>query len=242
MQVDVHDTTGAVVDQAELDDTIWGIEPNIAVMHQALIRQLANARLGTHDTKTRGEVRGGGRKPWRQKGTGRARQGSIRSPQWTGGGVVWGPHPRSYKQDMPRKMRRLAIRSALSAKLRDERLTVIDGLAAVEPRTKAMKDVLATLPASRSMLLVLPGRVETVARGAGNLPDVMTIQAPNLNVRDVLKYDRLVVTREALSVIEGLWALSEAERRPSRFKLARLARRAAAAPRERAEQTAGVEA
>src|SRR3712207_3192572 len=108
-------------------------------MHQALLRQQANARKGTHDTKTRGEVSGGGKKPWRQKGTGRARQGSTRSPQWIGGGVVWGPHPRSYEQDMPRQMRRLAIRSALSAKVRDDRLTVIDGLGSIEPKTKVMK-------------------------------------------------------------------------------------------------------
>jgi large subunit ribosomal protein L4 len=134
MQIDVYDTAGAVVGQVDLDDTVWGIEPNISVMHQALLRQLANARVGTHQTKTRGEVRGGGAKPWRQKGTGRARQGSIRSPQWKGGGVVWGPHPRSYEQDMPRQMRRLAIRSALSAKLRDGLVTVVDGLEAVEPR------------------------------------------------------------------------------------------------------------
>src|SRR5436190_8639526 len=121
MIVEVVDKLGKVVGETELDDSVWGIEPNIQVMHQALLRQLANARLGTRDTKTRGEVRGGGRKPWRQKGTGRARQGSIRSPQWIGGGVVWGPHQRSFKQDMPRKMRRLAVRSALSAKLRDDR-------------------------------------------------------------------------------------------------------------------------
>ena len=228
MQLDVYDTTGAVVGQAELDETVWGIEPNIGVMHQALIRQLANARLGTHDTKTRAEVRGGGRKPWRQKGTGRARQGSTRSPQWVGGGVVWGPHPRSYRQEMPRQMRRLAIRSALSAKLRDDRLTIVDGLGDVEARTKAMKAVLAALPVSRSMLIVMPGRVESIERGAGNLPDVKTIHAPYLNVRDVLKYDRLVVTREALTVIEGLWALPAERRQPSSFKLARMAARAAA--------------
>jgi len=223
MQVDVYDTTGAVSGRLELDDSVWGIEPHVAVMHQALVRQQANARLGTHDTKTRGEVSGGGAKPWRQKGTGRARQGSTRSPQWTGGGVVWGPHPRSYAQAMPRQMRRLAIRSALSAKLRDDRLTVIDGLAETEPRTKAMKEVLGRLPASRSILIVLPGAVESISRGAGNLPDVKTIQASYLNVRDVLKYDRLVVTREAVAVIEGLWALPAEKRQPSRFKLARLA-------------------
>src|SRR3954453_2649427 len=128
MQIDVVNTAGDVVAKQELDETVWGIEPNISVMHQALLRQQANARLGTHDTKTRGEVRGGGRKPWRQKGTGRARQGSIRAPQWTGGGVVWGPHPRKYTQEMPKKMRRLAVRSALSAKLRDERVTIVKGL------------------------------------------------------------------------------------------------------------------
>jgi large subunit ribosomal protein L4 len=228
MNVDVYDLNGAVVGTAELDDTVWGIEPNVAVMHQALLRQQANARLGTHDTKTRGEVRGGGRKPWRQKGTGRARQGSIRAPQWAGGGVVWGPHPRSYKQDMPRKMRRLAVRSALSAKVRDERLTVIDGLDGVEPRTKAMKAVLAALPASRSFLIVTPGRVEAVRRGAGNLPETLTIQAPYLNVRDVLKYDRLLVMREAIPVIEGILALPEDRREPSSWKLARLAANAAA--------------
>jgi large subunit ribosomal protein L4 len=228
MNVDVYDLNGAVVGTAELDDTVWGIEPNVAVMHQALVRQQANARLGTHNTKTRGEVRGGGRKPWRQKGTGRARQGSIRAPQWAGGGVVWGPHPRSYKQDMPRQMRRLAVRSALSAKVRDERLTVIDGLGGVEPRTKAMKAVLAALPTSRSILIVTPNRVEAVRRGAGNLPDVLTIQAPYLNVRDVLKYDRLLVMREAIPVIENILALSDERREPSSWKLARLAANAAA--------------
>jgi large subunit ribosomal protein L4 len=236
MQIDVYDTAGSVVGQTELDETVWGIEPNIAVMHQALVRQQANARKGTHNTKTRGKVRGGGAKPWRQKGTGRARQGSIRSPQWKGGGVVWGPHPRSYTQAMPRKMRQLAIRSALSAKLRDDRMTVVDGLAAVEPKTKVMKGVLATLPPSRSILIVTPDRGEMIRRGAGNLPNVDTIQANYLNVRDVLKYERLVVTREAIPVIEGLWALPPERRQPSRFKLARMAaaakRRGVAAAKE----------
>jgi large subunit ribosomal protein L4 len=227
MQIDVYDTTGAVVGQANLDETVWGIEPNIAVMHQALLRQQANARLGTHDTKTRGEVRGGGRKPWRQKGTGRARQGSIRSPQWAGGGVVFGPHPRSYEQDMPRQMRRLAIRSALSAKLRDGLVTVVEGLGEIEPRTRAMKTTLGALPPARSVLIVTAGRVEAIAKAAGNLPEAWTIQAPVLNVRDVLKYERLLVTKEALEVIEGLWALPAERREPSVWKQARLAARAA---------------
>jgi large subunit ribosomal protein L4 len=227
MNIDVYNTAGEVVGQTELDESVWGIDPHIPVMHQALLRQQANARKGTHDTKTRAEVRGGGRKPWRQKGTGRARQGSIRSPQWIGGGVVFGPHPRSYAQAMPRKMRRLAIRSALSAKVRDDRLTVVEGLAEIEPRTKTMKGILASLPAARSVLIVIPERVETIDRAAGNLPDVATIQAPYLNVRDVLKYERLVVTREAIPVIEGLWALPADRREPSQFKQARLAARAA---------------
>ncbi len=226
MQVDVYSTAGEVVAQTELDETVWGIEPHIAVMHQALLRQQANARKGTHDTKTRGQVRGGGRKPWRQKGTGRARQGSIRSPQWKGGGVVWGPHPRSYVQQMPRKMRRLAIRSALSAKLRDDRLTIVQGLAEIEPRTKVMRGIIERLPAARSVLIAVPDKAssEAIYKAAGNLPDVEVITAPMLNVRDVLKYDRLVLLAEAVPVVEGLWALEGARRTPGQFRAARLAR------------------
>jgi large subunit ribosomal protein L4 len=225
MNVDVINRQGAVVGSAKLDDTVWAIEPNIQVMHQALLRQLANARIGTRDTKTRGEIRGGGAKPWRQKGTGRARQGSIRSPQWAGGGVVWGPHQRSFKQDMPHKMRQLAVRSALSAKVRDERLTVIEGLAEIEPRTKAMIGVLAKLPESRSFLIVTDGKVEPIRKAAGNLDNAWVIDARFLNVRDLLKYDRLVVTTEAIPVIEGLWALPPDNREPSRWQLERQAKR-----------------
>jgi large subunit ribosomal protein L4 len=235
MQIDVVNTKGEVVGTTDLDETVWGIEPHMAVMHQALVRQQANARLGTHDTKTRGEVRGGGRKPWRQKGTGRARQGSIRSPQWKGGGVVFGPHPRSYTQAMPKQMRRLAIRSVLSAKVRDERLTVVQGLADIEPRTKEMKAVLGALPESRSVLIVLPENVDSVTRAAGNLPQTKTIIAPMLNVRDVLKFDRLIVTEEAIPVIEKLWALSEEKRAPSAWKLER---QAAAEASDSAEEVA----
>ncbi|MEJ7838526.1 MAG: 50S ribosomal protein L4, partial [Thermomicrobiales bacterium] len=179
--------------------------------------------VGTADTKTRGEVRGGGRKPWRQKGTGRARQGSIRSPQWKGGGVVFGPHPRKYTKAMPKKMRRLAIRSALSAKQADSRLTVVRGLSEVEPRTKAFKGVLAALPESRSFLIVTPGVIDTISRGSANLSEAKTIIANVLNVRDVLKFERLVVDEEAISVIEQLWALPEDERTPSAWKFARTA-------------------
>jgi large subunit ribosomal protein L4 len=230
MIIDVHDRQGRVIEQTELDDSIWAIEPNIPVMHQALVRQLANARLGTRDTKTRGEVRGGGAKPWRQKGTGRARQGSIRSPQWKGGGVVWGPHQRSFHQDMPRKMRRLAVRSALSAKVRDERLTVIAGLAEIEPKTKAMKEVIAALPESRSILIVTDGKVDPIRKSAGNLPDVWVVDARYLNVRDILKFDRMLVVREAIPTVEGLWGLPEDQRGPSSWKQERMARRAGSAP------------
>jgi large subunit ribosomal protein L4 len=226
MIVDVQDMQGTVVGTANLDDSVWSIEPNIQVMHQALLRQLANARLGTRNTKTRSEVRGGGAKPWRQKGTGRARQGSIRSPQWTGGGVVWGPHPRDFSQEMPRKMRRLAVRSALSAKVRDERLTVIEGLAEVEPRTRAMKDVVSALPESRSVLIVTDGVVTPIRKASGNLQNVWVVDARYLNVRDVLKFDRLLVTREAIPVIETWLALTEEDREPSRWKLERLAQNA----------------
>jgi large subunit ribosomal protein L4 len=223
MKYDVYNLSGEVVDSVELDETVWGIEPHIAVMHQALVMQLANARLGTHDTKTRSEVRGGGRKPWRQKGTGRARQGSIRAPQWTGGGVVWGPHPRKYTQRMPKKMRRLAVRSALSAKLADDRLTIIDGLDSIEPRTRAMKTLLEALPESRSILIVVPDQIEAIERASGNLQQVRTILASYLNVRDVLKFERLLVTKDAIPVIEGILALPEDRREPSVWKQARMA-------------------
>lgn len=226
MIVDVHDMQGKVVDKAELDDSVWAIEPNIEVMHQALLRQLANARLGTRDTKTRGEVRGGGRKPWRQKGTGRARQGSTRSPQWIGGGTVFGPHQQSFEQAMPRKMRRLAVRSALSAKVRDERLTVINGLADVEPRTKAMKAILENLPESRSVLIVTDGIVTPIRKSSGNLENVWVIDARYLNVRDILKFDRLLLTREAIPVVEEILALPVDQREPSIWKQERMAARA----------------
>jgi len=226
MEIDVYNTAGEVVSKTSLDESVWNIEPNIGVMHQALLLQQANQRQGTHDTKTRAEVRGGGRKPWRQKGTGRARQGSTRSPQWIGGGVVWGPHPRKYTQRMPRKMRRLAVRCALSVKLRDERLVVISGLGEIEGRTKAIKSVLANFPETRSTLIVITGEAGIVSQASGNLPDVRTLNAGFLNVRDLLKYERLIVMSEALPSIEAQLALPAERRAPSEWKLARLAARA----------------
>ena len=223
MQFDVFNTTGDVVGYTNLEESVRGIEPHLSVVHQALLRQLANARLGTHKAKGRSEVSGGGRKPWRQKGTGRARQGSTRAPQWVGGGVVFGPTPPKYTQAMPRKMRRQAIRSVLSAKLRDERLSVIQGMESLDGKTKSMKTALAALPESRSMLIVVPSADSVVARGAANLPNTKTIVAGMLNVRDMLKFDRLVVMEEAISQIEELWALDEASRQPSQWKLDRQA-------------------
>lgn len=223
MQLDVVNIKGEAVGTAELDESVWGIEPHLSVVHQALVRQNNNARIGTAKTKGRSEVRGGGRKPWRQKGTGRARHGSIRSPQWIGGGVVFGPTPRKYTQAMPRKMRRLAIRSVLSAKVRDERLTVVQGLEEMDGKTKSMKTALAALPESRSILLVVASKDSIAARGCANIPHTKSVVAGSLNVRDVLKYDRLIVAEEALSTIEELWALDEASRQPSQWKLDRQA-------------------
>ncbi|MCA9860256.1 MAG: 50S ribosomal protein L4 [Thermomicrobiales bacterium] len=222
MKHETFDLSGKKSGEIELDETVWGIEPNIAVMHQALVMQLANARVGTHDTKTRAEVRGGGRKPWRQKGTGRARQGSIRAPHWAGGGVVFGPHPRKYTQRMPKRMRRLAVRSALSAKLRDGRVTFVNDLSGLEPKTKAGIAAIGNLPESRSVLILSPEKYENVRRATGNLQDVKTILASYANVRDLLKYDRIVIAVDAVPVLEGILALPEDAREPSVWKQARL--------------------
>lgn len=223
MKHEIFDLSGKKSGEIDLDESVWGIEPNIAIMHQALVMQLANARVGTADTKTRAEVRGGGRKPWRQKGTGRARQGSIRAPHWVGGGVVFGPHPRKYTQRMPKRMRRLAVRSALSAKLRDGRITFVSNLAEIEPKTKAGVAAIKLLPESRSILILSPEKSENIERATGNLRDVKTILASYANVRDLLKYDRLVIATEAVPVIEGILALPEDAREPSVWKQARQA-------------------
>jgi large subunit ribosomal protein L4 len=203
MQVPVYDIQGKQVQEAELRDDIFAAPVNQALMHQALVRQLANARLGTHKTKGRGEVRGGGRKPWRQKGTGRARQGSIRSPQWRGGGVVFGPTPRSYRQKMPRKMRRQALRSALSVKAAESRVVLLDALELAEPRTKEVLSILQNLGVDSSALILLPQRDEVILRSVRNLPEVRTLVAQYLNVRDLLKYDYVLVPLASLDVIEG---------------------------------------
>lgn len=204
MLAPVRDIEGKKVGEVELRNDVFGVEPNIPVMHQALMRQLANAHLGTHKTKKRKEVRGGGRKPWRQKGTGRSRQGSIRAPQWRGGGSVFGPQPRSYRQKMPRKMRHLAYRSALSVKVRDGQIVLLDELDMTAPKTRDMLDILDRLAIDSSALILLPQRNENVERSVRNIPDVKTLRANYLNVRDLLNYDYLVMPLASLEVIEGI--------------------------------------
>jgi len=203
MQVPLYNQAGQQIGTTELRDDIFAIEPNKPVMHQALVRQLANARQGNADTKTRAQVAGGGAKPWRQKGTGRARQGSTRSPQFRHGGIVFGPTPRSYEQKMPLKMRRLALRSALSAKAAEGQIRVVDDLKLAAPKTREMEGVLGNLQIQASALIVLPEANPTVQKSAANIPDVKTLRANYLNVRDLLGYDFLVLPLGAVKVIEG---------------------------------------
>ncbi|MGB8643875.1 MAG: 50S ribosomal protein L4 [Anaerolineae bacterium] len=202
MQVPVYNQAGEEIGQIELRSDIFGITPNKSVMHQALVRQLANQRQGTADTKTRGEVSGGGRKPWKQKGTGRARQGSTRAPHWKGGGVVFGPHPRSYEQRMPKKMRRLALKSALSVKAAEDQIRVIDAFSFEKPRTREMDELLGSINCPTTALILLPKPEDNVMLAARNLEGVKTLRTSYLNVRDLIGYDYLVLTREALQAIE----------------------------------------
>ena len=203
MQVSLRNINGETVGEIELREDVFEIPINMPVMHQAFVRQQANARLGTAATKTRSQVRGGGRKPWRQKGTGRARQGTIRAPQWRGGGTVFGPHPRDYTQAMPRKMRRLALRSALSSKAAEDRIVVLDSLELETPKTKQMIEVLDNLGISSTVLVLLPDRNENVERSINNLTGVKTLRANYLNIRDILGFDYLVMPVDALEVIES---------------------------------------
>ncbi len=204
MQTDIRNIAGEKVGEVELRDDIFGIEPNGPVMHQALLRQLANRRLGTHDTKTRGEVNRTKAKWFRQKGTGRARHGSRNAPIFVGGGISHGPTPRSYTQHMPRKMRRLALRSALSAKAAQARIIVLDALEFEAPKTRLMDDTLNNLNVDSSAVILLPGRNDNVELSASNLPDVKTLHAQYLNVRDLLKYDYVIMPTGALAVVEEI--------------------------------------
>ncbi len=202
MQVTLFNQKGEKVGTTELRDDIFGVTPNETVMHQALVRQQANARQGTADTKTRAEIAGGGAKPWKQKGTGRARQGSTRAPQWRHGGVVFGPTPRSYEQKMPKQMRRLALRSALSVKAADGQIRVVEDLKLDAPKTRDIEDFLGGLAVDSSALILLAQSDPIVQKSAANIPDVKTLRAQYLNVRDLLGYDFLVLPVSAIKAIE----------------------------------------
>lgn len=203
MKVDVRNSEGATVGELELRDDIFGIEPNVPVMHQAFVRQQANARLGTHKTKTRGEVRGTTAKWYRQKGTGRARHGDRKAPIFVGGGQAHKPRPRDYSKKMPRKMRRLALRSALSAKAADNAIIILDDLNFDEPRTATMVELLGNLDIEGSAVLLLPESNGNVQKSANNLSQVKAVHANYLNVRDLLGHNYLIIPKDAVSIIEG---------------------------------------
>ncbi len=203
MEAKLFNQSGAEVGTIQLAEFIFGIEPNIPVMHQAVVRQQANARLGTHNTRGRGEVAGSTRKLYRQKGTGRARQGSVRAPHRKGGGVAHGPHPRSYRQAMPRKMRRLAVRSALSAKYAADEIRFVEGWSFERPRTKDMITSLSSLNAQGKTLIVLDSKDEVVQKSANNVAGVKTLLAHYLNVIDLLNFDNVIISRAAVDVIES---------------------------------------
>lgn len=205
MEVDVLNMNGEKVRTIELPAEIFEAPLNVDLMHQAYVRQMANARLGTHKTKTRHEVSGGGRKPWRQKGTGRARQGSIRAAQWVGGGGIFTPQPRDYSKKMPRKMRRAALRSALSVKAREQNIVVLDELTLPEIKTRSMAKALDTLVGASSALVLIPEKsasYDVVVLSTRNLPDAKTLMADYLNMRDLLGYDKVVIPVEALDVLK----------------------------------------
>ncbi len=205
-KVDVYNMSGEVVGSIDLNDRIFGSEINENVLHLAVVNQLANKRQGTHSTKTVSEVRGGGRKPWRQKGTGRARQGSIRSAQWVKGGIALGPKPRSYRYTLPKKVRRLALISALSSKVKDNEIVVLDDLKFDVIKTKQMVNVLKNLKVDSSALIVLADKDEKVEKSARNLPNVKTSLVNTINVYDILKYDKFIITRDAVSKVEEVYA------------------------------------
>ena len=194
--------TGASVGEIELNDAIFGIEPNEAVLFDAVIAQRASLRQGTHKVKNRSEVSGGGRKPWRQKGTGRARQGSIRSPQWRGGGIVFGPTPRSYAYKLPKKVRRLALKSALSVKVGEQNFLVLDALKLDAPKTKDFKEILNNLKIDSKALFVTAELDENVALSARNIPGVTVLTASGINVLDLLGHDKVVFTKAAVEKVE----------------------------------------
>ena len=205
-KIDVYNMEGKKVSDVELNDNVFGIEPNEAIVHSVLVNYLANQRQGTQSTKTRSEVSGGGRKPWRQKGTGRSRQGSIRAPQWVKGGIALGPKPRSYKYTVNKKERRLAIRSVLSSKVLENNLVVLDKAEMKEIKTQAMVKTLENLKVTGKTLILLPEKNENVQKSARNIKNVKTTLVNTINVYDLLKYNNLVVTLDAVKKLEEVYA------------------------------------
>ena len=205
-KIDVYDINGKKVKELELNEAVFGIEPNEAVVHSVLVNFLANQRQGTQSTKTRSEVSGGGRKPWRQKGTGRARQGSIRAPQWIKGGIALGPKPRSYKYTVNKKERQLAVKSVLSSKVLENELVVVDSLPLNDIKTKEMVKALSNLKVEGKALIMLPEKNEKVQKSARNIEGVKTTLVETINVYDLLKYNKLVVTEDAVKKLEEVYA------------------------------------
>ena len=204
-QTTLYDRTGASIGSVELSEELFGAPINVAVLHQVVLAQLAGRHLGTHDTKTRGEVRGGGRKPYRQKGTGRARQGHRTAPHFRGGGVVFGPHPRSYVQRLPRKMKQLALRGALTSKLGDEAVRVIDTFALEAIKTRDFAGILSAVGAAGRILVVAPGSDERLHLSSRNLPTVTVIRADSLNVVDLINADVVVIEQPALARMQEVY-------------------------------------
>ncbi|WP_296626671.1 50S ribosomal protein L4 [uncultured Negativibacillus sp.] len=205
-QVTVFDMTGKSVGEMTLSDAIFGIEPNTSVMHAAVVNYLANQRQGTQSTLTRSEVSGGGRKPWKQKGTGRARQGSTRAPQWTHGGIALGPKPRDYSYVLPKKVKRLALKSAFSAKVADNSLIVVDNIAVEDYKTKTVAQMLSNLGADKKALIVMPEVDAKLIKSAANIPGVKTALVNTINVYDILNCDKFIVAKSALEKIEEVYA------------------------------------
>ncbi len=205
-KVSVFDMNGKAVSEIELSDAVFGIEPNKAVMHQAVVNYLANQRQGTQSTLTRSEVSGGGRKPWRQKGTGNARQGSIRAPQWTHGGIALGPKPRDYSYSLNKKVKRLALKSALSSKVAEKEIIVVDEIKLDEIKTKSIVNMLSALGADKKTLIVMPEVDEKVIRSANNIADVKTTLVNTLNVYDILNCNHFVVAKDAVAKLEEVYA------------------------------------
>lgn len=205
-KVDLYNMKGETVGEIELSDNIFGIEVNKNAVHLAVQNQLANKRQGTQSTKTKSEVRGGGIKPWRQKGTGRARHGSIRSAQWIKGGIVLGPKPRSYSYTIPKKLKKLALKSALTSKVNDKELMVLDQLSFDSIKTKQMIGVLDSLKVETSALIIINGKNETVEKSTRNIPGVKTAFVNTINVFDILKYDKFIITKDAVEKVEEVYA------------------------------------